>query len=374
MYSKKMIKKINTILVAGARPNFMKIAPILAEMKKTPEFETLLVHTGQHYDKNMSKIFFDELEIPLPDINLEVGSSSHAVQTAQIMMGFEPVLLDHKPDLVVVVGDVNSTIACALVASKLHIKTAHVEAGLRSRNWNMPEEINRVLTDRISDYLFTTSKDADENLIQEGIPENRIYFVGNVMIDTLKKNLKKSKSSSIVKDLGLNPGMYAVLTLHRPANVDTKKQLEHLLQIFDDIQKTIPVVYPAHPRTQKMIEKMRLSGRIEKMKNFFMIDPLGYLDFLHLMHNSKFTLTDSGGIQEETTILGIPCLTLREETERPVTISQGTNILVKRNRKAIMVSVERILAGQFKSDRKPEKWDGKAGERIVSILKKSFHG
>lgn len=369
-----MIKKIKTILVAGARPNFMKIAPLLAEMKKTPEFDTMLVHTGQHYDDNMSKIFFDELEIPRPDINLEVGSSSHAIQTAQIMMGFEPVLLDYKPDLVVVVGDVNSTIACALVASKLGIKTAHVEAGLRSRNWKMPEEINRVLTDRISEYLFTTSKDADENLKQEGIPENRIHFVGNVMIDTLIKNLKKSKSSSIVEDLHLTPGMYAVLTLHRPANVDSKEQLAHLFHIFNDIQKSIPIVYPAHPRTRKMIEKMHLSSQIEKMKDFFMIDPLGYLDFLHLMHNSTFTMTDSGGIQEETTILGIPCLTLREETERPVTITQGTNILVKRDRKEIMAAMERILTGQFKPDRKPEKWDGKAGIRIVSILKKSFLG
>jgi UDP-N-acetylglucosamine 2-epimerase (non-hydrolysing) len=374
MYAERMIKKIKTILVAGARPNFMKIAPLLAEMKKTPEFGTMLVHTGQHYDDNMSKVFFDELEIPRPDINLEVGSSSHAIQTAQIMMGFEPVLLDYKPELVVVVGDVNSTIACALVASKLGIKTAHVEAGLRSRNWNMPEEINRVLTDRISDYLFTTSKDADENLKQEGIPENRIHFVGNVMIDTLIKNLKKSKSSSIVEDLHLTPGMYAVLTLHRPANVDSKEQLAHLFHIFNDIQKSIPIVYPAHPRTRKMIEKMHLSSQIEKMKDFFMIDPLGYLDFLHLMHNSTFTMTDSGGIQEETTILGIPCLTLREETERPVTITQGTNILVKRDRKEIMAAVERILTGQFKPDRKPEKWDGKAGIRIVSILKKSFLG
>ena len=367
-----MKTKIKVIIVAGARPNFMKIAPLLEEMKKDPAFETILVHTGQHYDKNMSKIFFDELNIPRPDINLEVGSSSHADQTAQIMIKFEPILIESQPDLVVVVGDVNSTIACSLVAAKLHIKVAHVEAGLRSRNWDMPEEINRVLTDRLSDLLFTTSKDAAENLDLEGIPEDRIHFVGNVMIDTLLKNLLISERSNILNDLKLKKSGYCVLTLHRPSNVDDRDSLENLISILFEVQQIIPVIYPIHPRSRKMIEDMELLSEFVDMENFSFIEPLGYLDFIHLIRNSKFIMTDSGGIQEETTVLGVPCLTLRNETERPVTVTQGTNILVKKNRGKIMQAVQGIMANQNPSYRTPEKWDGKAASRIVSILKKTY--
>ncbi|MBU4254155.1 MAG: UDP-N-acetylglucosamine 2-epimerase (non-hydrolyzing) [Acidobacteria bacterium] len=362
-----MKKKI--ILVAGARPNFMKIAPIMEELQKHGDsFAPLLVHTGQHYDDKMSTVFFDDLEIPRPDINLEVGSGSHADQTAAVMIRFEEVCLKEKPDLVMVVGDVNSTLACSLVAAKLHIPVAHVEAGLRSRNRRMPEEINRVLTDQISDFLFTTSEDAGANLLREGIAADKIHFVGNVMIDTLLKNVARAEASTVLDDLGLTPRTYAVLTLHRPSNVDDRDELIHLFSIFKEVQDRIPLIYPTHPRTLKTIAAFGMDEMLTVMPDFVFCDPLGYLDFLQLMKNAKLVLTDSGGIQEETTVLGVPCLTLRNETERPVTITHGTNILVKKDRSKILAAVDAILAGLPVPDARPPLWDGLTAQRIVSII------
>ena len=354
--------------VVGARPNFMKIAPLIEEMKRYPQIEQILVHTGQHYDSNMSKLFFGELGIPEPDIYLGVGSDSHAKQTAEIMKRFEDVLIKEKPDLLIVVGDVNSTLACSLVASKLHIKVAHVEAGLRSYNWEMAEEINRVVTDRLSDYLFTTSKDACENLENEGIRKDKIFFVGNVMIDTLLKHKKKVDKSKILEKLGLRKGDYAGLTMHRPENVDKKEILELLLSAIEEIQKNIKIIYPLHPRTRKMITKFGFEDWLRNMGNLIVTAPLGYLDFIKLVSNARFMLTDSGGIQEETTILGVPCLTLREETERPVTVSEGTNIIVGVDREKIINESLKLIEGDKIKGDIPALWDGKAAERIVKVL------
>ena len=376
------------VSVVGARPNFMKIAPIIEQLKiknknLKAELKHVLVHTGQHYDEEMSKSFFEDLNLPKPDINLGVGSASHAVQTAKIMIEFEKVCLRERPDLIIVVGDVNSTIACALVASKLGIKIAHIEAGLRSFDRAMPEEINRVLTDAISDYLFTTCEDANENLRKEGIPEEKIYFVGNVMIDTLLKYKERAKKSKILEKLGLNKDLqvrsYALLTLHRPSNVDNRETFINILKALKDVSEKIPIIFPAHPRTQRQIKSFGL----EKYFNFVniesnscvniensinLLDPLSYLDFLNLMANAKFVLTDSGGIQEETTILNIPCLTLRENTERPVTLKEGTNTIVGSNPEKIISKSMDILNGKKKIGRIPKLWDGKAAERIINIL------
>jgi len=354
--------------VVGARPNFMKISPLIDEMRKHPNVTPLLVHTGQHYDTAMSKLFFDDLCLPKPDMYLGVGSGSHAEQTAKVMVEFEKILAKENPDLVLVVGDVNSTLACALTASKRGIKVAHVEAGLRSFDRTMPEEINRVLTDQISDYLFTTEEDANVNLLREGIGKDRIFFVGNVMIDTLKRNIKKSGKTSVLKRLGLKRGEYVTLTLHRPATVDSKKDLETVLDVISEIQKRVKVVFPAHPRTKKMIDELGLQDKVAGMDNLILIEPLGYLEFLRLVADSKFVLTDSGGIQEETTVLGIPCLTLRANTERPVTITEGTNILVGLDRDKILKESMKAAAGKGKKGRIPRLWDGKAAERIVNIL------
>jgi UDP-N-acetylglucosamine 2-epimerase (non-hydrolysing) len=356
------------MLIAGARPNFMKIAPICQALKQNMGIDYNIVHTGQHYDENMSKIFFDQLDIPRPDINLNVGSDSHALQTANIMIGFEKVLNNYNPDLVIVVGDVNSTLACSLVASKLNVPVAHVEAGLRSFNWKMPEEINRVLTDRLSLFLFTTCEDANQNLIKEGIEKDRIFFVGNVMIDTLLKSKRISDNNNILQRLNLESKKYGVLTLHRPSNVDS---IENLLSIFDaiyEIQKQIKVIYPVHPRTKKKIVDFGLEKKLDEMNNFEMIDPLGYLDFLQLMDNAQLMLTDSGGIQEETTVLGVPCITLREETERPITITEGTNVVVGRDKEKIIIEASKIINGEGKIGKIPLKWDGNAARRIVDIL------
>lgn len=376
------------VSVVGARPNFMKIAPIIEQLKiknkdLKAELKHVLVHTGQHYDEEMSKSFFEDLNLPKPDINLGVGSASHAVQTAKIMIEFEKVCLRERPDLIIVVGDVNSTIACALVASKLGIKIAHIEAGLRSFDRAMPEEINRVLTDAISDYLFTTCEDANENLRKEGIPEEKIYFVGNVMIDTLLRYKERAKKSKILEKLGLNKDLqvrsYALLTLHRPSNVDNRETFINILKALKNVSKKIPIIFPAHPRTQRQIKSFGL----EKYFNFVniesnscvniensinLLDPLSYLDFLNLMANAKFVLTDSGGIQEETTILNIPCLTLRENTERPVTLKEGTNTIVGSNPEKIISKSMDILNGKKKIGRIPKLWDGKAAERIINIL------
>ena len=360
--------------IVGARPNFMKIAPIVREMKRrSGEFLPLIVHTGQHYDERMSESFFDDLGIPKPDYDLEVGSHSHAVQTAKIMTAFEPVVLKEKPDWVLVVGDVNSTIACALVCSKLGVKIAHVEAGLRSGDLTMPEEINRLLTDRISDLLLTPSPDGDENLKKEGIADEKIKFVGNVMIDSLFYSLERSKNSAIREDLNLIDKKYAVVTLHRPSNVDEKETFANILNALVEIGEKIPIIFPAHPRTRGRISEFGFEKLIEN-SNVKLIEPLGYLDFLRLYSGAKLVLTDSGGLQEETTALGIACLTVRENTERPITIEMGTNELVGVNPEKIKQSAFRVLEKEnFSQDAKiPPLWDGKTAERICDILAKSI--
>ena len=362
-----MIKVIN---VVGARPNFMKVAPIVAAMKLRPaRFQPLVVHTGQHYDAEMSDSFFRDLQLPQPDEHLGVGSASHAVQTAAVMERFEPVVLREKPDWVLVVGDVNSTIACALVCVKLGVKVAHVEAGLRSRDRTMPEEINRLLTDQIADLLFTPSPDADANLRAEGIPEERIRFVGNVMIDSLHQNLEYARRSSVREILGVEGGEYAVMTLHRPSNVDVPETFTGILSALETITSRLPVIFPVHPRTRKTIAELGLSERVAAMKNLRVIDPLGYLDFLHLYSGSRLVLTDSGGIQEETTALGIPCLTLRENTERPITVEMGTNIVVGTDPRKIMNATNAALNGAAKKTaQQPPLWDGHTSERILDVL------
>ncbi len=358
------------ICVVGTRPNFIKIAPLIKEMEKHSEINNLLAHTGQHYDKEMSRLFFDDLEIPKPDINLGVGSASDSTQTANIMIGLEKVFLKEKPDLVVVVGDVNSTLAAALTAAKCKIKVAHVESGLRSFDRTMPEELNRILTDRISDFLFTTEESANRNLANEGIDKNKVFFVGNVMIDSLLSHREKAKKSKILSKLNIKRSEYAVLTLHRPSNVDNKKSLEQVIDILDKIQQKIKVVFPIHPRTLKNINKFKLDEQLKNQKNLIITEPLGYLDFLALMSNSRFVLTDSGGIQEETTVLGVPCITMRKSTERPVTVEQGTNVLVSTDKSKIIESAHKLINGYNPKGRIPKLWDGKAAQRIVNILLK----
>ncbi|MGD9631274.1 MAG: non-hydrolyzing UDP-N-acetylglucosamine 2-epimerase [Pyrinomonadaceae bacterium] len=358
----------NILIIVGARPNFMKAAPICAEMRRRPdEFDVKIVHTGQHYDAAMSDGFFKDLGLPEPDFYLGVGSASHAEQTARIMLAFEPVVLGQRPDWVIVVGDVNSTVACALVASKLGVKVAHIEAGLRSFDRTMPEEINRIVTDSISDLLFTTEGSANENLRREGTVPEKIRFVGNVMIDSLVENLERAKESNILAALGLTPQSYAVLTLHRPSNVDERETLEPLIDALIEIGRRLPIIFPVHPRTRTKIDDFKLDERISA-SNLRLIDPLGYLDFLSLYSPAKFVMTDSGGLQEETAYLGIPCLTIRENTERPVTIEIGTNQLVKDP-----ISLKRAAFGLL--DRTapvpkdlPPLWDGKAAGRICDEI------
>lgn len=361
---------IKVLLIVGARPNFMKVAPIYAEMKRRPaEFEPLIVHTGQHYDAAMSDTFFDDLGMPKPNVYLGVGSGSHAIQTAKVMTEFEPIVLEHKPDWVVVVGDVNSTIACALVCSKLGVKVAHVEAGLRSRDRSMPEEINRILTDSISDLLLTTSQDADENLANEGIPSQKIRFVGNVMIDSLLEHLKIAERSTIREDLGIADTDYAVLTLHRPSNVDDRAIFSGILGSLIAISERLPIIFPVHPRTKAKIDEFGFKDSIND-SNIRLIEPLGYLDFMRLYSGARLVLTDSGGIQEETTVLGIPCLTLRDNTERPVTIELGTNVLVGTDPEKIKRAAFKILdeENSTRSASIPPLWDGKTAGRICNEL------
>jgi UDP-N-acetylglucosamine 2-epimerase (non-hydrolysing) len=355
--------------VVGARPNFMKIAPILEAMEKHPNLEPLLVHTGQHYDYEMSQIFFQELDIPKPDVYLDVGSGSHAVQTGKIMTSFEETVIQHKPDLILVVGDVNSTMACTIVGAKLCIPVAHVEAGIRSFDRTMPEEINRVLTDSISDYLFTPMPEADENLKKEGIPEEKIYLVGDVMIDTLIKYREKAASDAILDEMELEKRSYALMTLHRPFNVDVKENFIGILNALAEIQKRTKIVFPMHPRTQARVKDFGLDDVISDMKNLIVIQPLGYLKFMALMINSGFVLTDSGGMQTETTVLNIPCLTMRENTERPETIRDGTNTLVGNNTELIIKESLKILDGKGKPGKYPDIWDGHAAERIAEVIK-----
>ncbi len=350
------------IHVVGARPNFMKAAPVWSAINKITDFNQILVHTGQHYDKLMSDIFFKELQIPVPDYNLNIGSDSHARQTAAIMIKFEELVNELKPDLVLVYGDVNSTVAAAMVCSKLSISIAHVEAGLRSFDRKMPEEINRLITDQLADLLFTPSKDGDDNLIKEGIPKSKIHFVGNVMIDTLVRLLPKADKPNRFKDLK----QYILVTLHRPSNVDDPKSLKSILHNLETISKSIPVIFPVHPRTKKMIAESNLD--IINNVNFHLIEPLGYLDFLGLMKNAATVITDSGGIQEETTYLGIPCITVRENTERPVTVSLGTNQLIGKDYYKIPDLVNNAINRKKRSYTIPPLWDGKASERIATVL------
>jgi UDP-N-acetylglucosamine 2-epimerase (non-hydrolysing) len=360
-----MLKIVN---VCGARPNFMKIAPLMRAYADYPDIQPLLVHTGQHYDQNMSDLFFRQLEIPEPDLNLGVGSGSHAVQTAEIMQRFEPVILEHQPDWIVVVGDVNSTIACGLVAVKLGVKLAHVEAGLRSFDNGMPEEINRVLTDRISDLLFVTEPSGLENLTREGVAPDRIHVVGNVMIDTLRANREKAEASPVLNELGLEPGGYNVATLHRPSNVDDPVTFGGILDAFEQIQADRPIIFPMHPRTRANLAKLGLADRVAALQGLRIIDPLGYLDFLKLVANAAAILTDSGGIQEETTILGVHCLTIRANTERPVTIDQGTNQLVGTDPQKIIAAYQAARANPITQPPEIEKWDGQAAQRIAKVL------
>lgn len=360
------------INVVGARPNFMKMAPIIEAMNKYPvQIEHLLVHTGQHYDEKMSKSFFDDLGMPKPDINLEVGSGSHAEQTARIMVEFEKVCIAEKPNLVIVVGDVNSTMACTITAKKLGIKVAHVEAGLRSRDMSMPEEINRLCTDVLCDYLFTTDHFADENLAAEGVSKEKVFFVGNVMIDTLTKHRELASRLGFGEKLGLQPGSYATLTMHRPGNVDDKKTLQAILEALSEISQQLPIVFPIHPRTRKMAEQFGLSHFFttgEQIKGIWITEPLGYLEFLNLNMNARLVLTDSGGLQEETTVLGVPCITMRPNTERPITCEVGSNIMVGNCKETILKEAFKILDGDVPSGRAPDKWDGKSADRIVEIL------
>ena len=361
--------------VVGARPNFMKMAPILRALAAhQPPIDAILVHTGQHYDKDMSDRLFLDLGLPRPDINLEVGSGSHAVQTAEVMRRFEPALDARRPSCVIVVGDVNSTLACTLVAVKKGVPVVHVEAGLRSYDRKMPEEINRVLTDQVADRLYTTERSASDNLEREGVASERVCFVGNVMIDSLLQNRAHARSTaSTLRSHGLDPGVlgagqpYGVVTLHRPSNVDDPETLGSVLEILGEVASKLPLVFVQHPRTRANIERFGLSSRVDSNR-MLLLPPQGYLEMLGLMSEAALFLTDSGGLQEETTALGVPCLTLRENTERPITVDEGTNTLVGRDRAAIVRGVEEILAGEGKRGRVPEFWDGRAAERIAADL------
>ncbi len=356
--------------VVGARPNYMKIAPVMKAVARAGFAEQRLVHTGQHYDVAMSDVFFTDLGMPVPDVHLGVGSGSHAEQTAKVMVGFEKICLEERPDLVVVAGDVNSTLACAIDCAKLRIPCAHVEAGLRSFDLDMPEEVNRIVTDRLCDLLLTPSADGDENLLREGTPPERIFRVGNVMIDTLLEHLPRARATGSPARLGVDPGGYAVLTLHRPSNVDDPRVLGGLLDALDAIQRELPVVFPVHPRTRKRFTEFGVDGRIAAMAGLRLCEPLGYLEFLGLTSQARLVLTDSGGLQEETTALGIPCLTIRENTERPVTISEGTNTLVGTSPARILEAARAALGGQGKAGRVPALWDGKASERIAEVVRR----
>jgi UDP-N-acetylglucosamine 2-epimerase (non-hydrolysing) len=352
--------------VVGARPNFVKLAPIMAELRRRDGVSSVLVHTGQHYDVEMSGAFFADLDLPEPDVNLGVRAPSAVGQISEIMARLEPVLAAERPDAVIVVGDVNSTLAGALTAAKLGLRLAHVEAGLRSFDRTMPEELNRVLTDQVSDLLFTTEPAANANLAREGIPTDRVHFVGNVMIDTLFRCRERAQQSAILPTLGLSAGGYGVLTLHRPSNVDDDRALGRMLAAIERIQADLPLVFPVHPRTRQRLEA--LNGRVSTMPGLRLAPPLRYLDFLHLMANARCVLTDSGGIQEETTVLGVPCLTLRTNTERPVTIERGTNRLVGVEPDRIYAAWREAIGGRAPAGELPALWDGKAAGRIVGVL------
>jgi UDP-N-acetylglucosamine 2-epimerase (non-hydrolysing) len=359
--------KLKILCVAGARPNFMKLAPLVAALDRDPDFAPFIVHTGQHYDNQMSGQFFLDLGMPSPKHNLSVGSGSHAQQTAEIMKRFEPVVVEEKPDVVLVVGDVNSTIACALVAKKLQVPVVHVEAGLRSFDRSMPEEINRLVTDAISDLLLVTEESGRRNLIAEGVAPDRIHLVGNLMIDSLRASVRKASESDILARLGAAKKSYGLVTLHRPSNVDDPKHFAELVDALSTIAGELPLYFPMHPRTRAHLEEQKIAPH----PAMHLTNPLGYLDFLCLMSNSSVVLTDSGGIQEETTALGIPCLTLRDNTERPVTIDEGTNILAG-TRKNTVLSAWNQMKSSPKTGRIPKFWDGSAAARCVEVLRTCF--
>ena len=364
--------RMKILNVVGARPNFMKMAPIIEELNRFPDrFRHVLVHTGQHYSESMSASFFRDLGMPLPDINLEVGSGTHAEQTARIMVEFEKVCLNEKPDLVIVVGDVNSTMACTITAKKLGIRVAHVEAGLRSRDMAMPEEINRLCTDVLCDYLFTTDHFANENLAAEGIAPGKVHFVGNVMIDTLLKHRELAARLGIVEKFGLREKGYAAVTLHRPSNVDHPDVLAGILEALSEIAREVPVVFAMHPRTRKMVGEFGLSHLLNTGAapgGVWAIEPLGYLEFLCLNMHARMVVTDSGGLQEETTVLGVPCITVRHNTERPITCEVGSNLLAGSAKERILQCGRDIIHGRAPVGSVPEKWDGSAARRIIEVL------
>jgi UDP-N-acetylglucosamine 2-epimerase (non-hydrolysing) len=359
------------LIVVGARPNFMKAASLVRAAEKQG-MTTKLLHTGQHYDDDLSRVFFDELGLPVPDVYLGIGSASHAVQTAKIILGFEPELQRLNPAVVVVVGDVNSTLACALVAAKEHYPVAHVEAGLRSFDSRMPEEINRRLCDHLSTYLFTTAREADENLVREGIPRDRIFFVGNTMIDTLLRFRDKVREADASHRFGVQPGKYAVATLHRPENVDEYETLAGLVEALLVVSRCVPVVVPLHPRTEDRLARHGLGGALRAEPGIRLLPPVGYFDFLGLCADARLVVTDSGGVQEETTVLGVPCITVRESTERPVTVLEGTNTVVGTSAERVVEEALTILEGAPRPAGIPELWDGNAGARIVDCLKQEL--
>jgi len=357
-------------LIVGARPNFMKIAPVIHAINKAQQsnknIDYRLVHTGQHYDQKMSETFFQELNIPEPDINLGCGGGTQAEQTASIMIAYEKELIAHPADLVIVVGDVTSTMACAIVAKKLNIKVAHIEAGIRSWDLTMPEEINRIVTDSLADLFFTTTERANQNLLKSGKSEEQIFFVGNVMIDTLLANRNRFQKPAIWKKLSLKKGEYIVMTLHRPANVDEEEKLKIFLDVIIDNSRGLPIIFPVHPRTAKNIEAIFQADH--SASTLHLIDPLGYLEFNYLVENAKAVITDSGGITEETTVMGIPCITVRDNTERPETVEMGTNELIGTDPSALKPALDKLFSGNWKKGEIPELWDGKAAERIIKIL------
>ncbi len=362
-----MPDKLKIDIIAGARPNFMKIAPIIDAIRKKQEsgvaISYRLIHTGQHYDKNMSDRFFEQLGIPHPDINLGAGGGTQAEQTAAIMIGYEKLLLQEKPDLCLVVGDVTSTMACAIAAQKLHVKVGHVEAGIRSGDWSMPEEINRMVTDSITNFFFTTTTIANENLKKNGVEDERIFLVGNTMIDTLLKKRKELQQPSLWKELGLKAGNYIVMTLHRPANVDEEIKLSQLMNEIITHSRGLPLIFPVHPRAAKILQNTGVNHPC-----LHLVEPLGYLEFNYLVEKAKAVITDSGGITEETTVMGVPCMTLRDNTERPETITIGTNELIGTNPKAIRPAMEKLFSGNWKKGGIPDLWDGYAAERIIGHL------
>ncbi len=355
-------------LIAGARPNFMKIAPIidavLEEQAKDTDIYFRLIHTGQHYDKNMSDSFFVQLDIPQPNVNLGAGGGTQAEQTAAIMIGYEKLLLSERSDLCLVVGDVTSTMACAIVAQKLHIPVAHVEAGIRSGDWTMPEEINRLVTDSITNYFFTTTPEATQTILNSGVSEDRVFWVGNTMIDTLLKQRPRFRKPNFWDELALEKGQYIVMTLHRPANVDDEEKLKELLDEIISNSNGLTLIFPVHPRTAKILETLNIEHQ-----QLHTIEPLGYLEFNYLVENALAVITDSGGITEETTVMSVPCMTLRDNTERPETVNVGTNELIGTNPKSIKPALEKLFEGEWKKGSIPELWDGNTAKRIVSILK-----